>query len=300
MGEAAVAALVPEIVGEWWQIAGSPDLGELASSEQELVSFGVWQAADKTWQLWGCIRNTNVGGNTRLFYRWESAHLTDVDWQPAGVAMTSDPSLGEPLGGLQAPHATRIGDEWVMAYGDWEHICFARSSDGKEFTRQIGDDGVTGAFDEGLGNSTRDPMVTHFNGAYHVYYTANPDGVGSVYARTSLDLRAWSESAIVSAGGSGGSAAIDGEEPAVVWVEESQAYYLFRTHTNPAGGERMVTSVYRSADPLDFGIGDDRYLVATLDSEATWVIRDGDAYYVAAVMPDFSGCRLARLAWVHR
>lgn len=300
MEKAAQAVLVPEVVGEWWQIAGNPDLGELTGLDQELVSFGVWQAADCTWQLWGCIRNTKVGGNTRLFYRWESARITDVDWQPVGIAMMSDPSVGESLGGLQAPHATRIADEWVMAYGDWENICFARSPDGKEFSRQIGENGVTAAFDEGPGNSSRDPMINHFNGAYHVYYTANPDGVGSVYARTSLDLRTWTESVIVSAGGSGGSAAIDGEEPAVVWIEESQAYYLFRTHTNPAGGERMVTSVYRSPAPLDFGIDDDRCLVATLDSEATWVIRDGDTYYVAAVMPDFSGCRVARLRWARR
>ena len=300
MENAAVAVLVPEVVGEWWKIAGNPDLGELTGPDQELVSLGVWQAADRTWQLWGCIRNTKVGGNTRLFYRWEGARITDVDWQPVGIAMVADPSVGETPGGLQAPHATRIGDEWVMAYGDWEHICFARSADGKEFSRQIGENGVAAAFDEGPGNSTRDPMINYFNGAYHVYYTANPDGVGSVYARTSLDLRTWTEPVIVSAGGSGGSAAIDGEEPAVVWIEESQAYYLFRTHTNPVAGEPMVTSVYRSADPLDFGIDDDRFLVATLDSEATWVIRDGDIYYAAAVMTDFSGCRVARLGWAHR
>ncbi len=298
--EVAAGVLVPEISGEWWRIAGNPDLGEFTSAEQEPTAFGVWQAADGTWQLWGCIRKTNVGGNTRLFFRWEGARITDIDWQPVGIAMMADSSVGETPGGLQSPHATRIGDEWILAYGDWEHICFARSPDGKEFTRQIGGDGIAGAFDEGLGNSTRDPMITQFDDTYYVYYTANPGGVGSVYARTSPDLMTWSESIIVSAGGSAGSDWFDGEVPAVLWIDEAQAYYLFRTHSSPAGGGRMLTSVYRSTDPLDFGVGDDRYLVTTLDSEATWVVREADSYYVTAVMPDLSGYRVARLEWVRR
>ncbi|HJO05093.1 MAG TPA: hypothetical protein QGG47_14090 [Acidobacteriota bacterium] len=294
------AVLVPVIVGDWWQVAGNPDLGEYTSAEQEPTAFGMWQAVDGTWQLWGCIRKTNVGGNTRLFYRWEGARITDVDWQPVGIAMLADPSVGETPGGLQSPHATRIGGEWILAYGDWEHICFARSPDGKEFARQIGDDGKAGAFDEGLGNSTRDPMITRFNGTYHVYYTANPDGVGGVYARTSSDLRTWSEPVIVSRGGSGGSDWLDAEVPAVLWIEDGQAYYLFRTHSKPGGEEQMMTSVYRSTDPLDFGVDDDSHLVATLDSEATWVVREADDYYVTAVMPDLSGYRVARLQWVRR
>lgn len=298
--EVAVGTLVPEIVGDWWQIAGNPDLGEFTSPEQEPTAFGMWQAADGTWQLWGCIRKTNVGGNTRLFYRWEGARITDVDWQPVGIAMMADPSVGETPGGLQSPHATRIGGEWILAYGDWEHICFARSPDGKEFTRQLGEDGMAGAFDEGIGNSTRDPMITRFDGTYYVYYTANPGGVGSVYARTSPDLRIWSEPVIVSAGGSAGNDWFDGEVPAVLWVEEAGAYYLFRTHSRPAGGEQMMTSVYRSVDPLDFGIDDDSHLVTTLDSEATWVVREGNDYYVTAVMPDLTGYRVARLEWVRR
>ena len=58
--EVAVGTLIPEIVGDWWQIAGNPDLGEFTSPEQEPTAFGMWQAADGTWQLWSCIRHTNV------------------------------------------------------------------------------------------------------------------------------------------------------------------------------------------------------------------------------------------------
>jgi hypothetical protein len=40
---------IPLIEGEWWQVAGNPDLGVLGSDEQEPVDFGIWAAADGTW-----------------------------------------------------------------------------------------------------------------------------------------------------------------------------------------------------------------------------------------------------------
>jgi hypothetical protein len=42
---------IPRIDGDWWQVASNPDLGVLNSDEQEPVDFGVWPAADGTWQL---------------------------------------------------------------------------------------------------------------------------------------------------------------------------------------------------------------------------------------------------------
>jgi hypothetical protein len=79
--------LTPVIDGDWWQVAGDPDLGEYTRPEQQPVDFGVWQADDGTWQLWSCIRKTGCGGNTRLFYRWEGQNLTDEHWKPMGIAM---------------------------------------------------------------------------------------------------------------------------------------------------------------------------------------------------------------------
>src|SRR5262245_36150791 len=67
----ARAPLVPEIDGEWWTVAGSPDLGPLTGPKQQPVDFGIWQAADGTWQLWSCIRSTKEAGKTRLFHRWQ-------------------------------------------------------------------------------------------------------------------------------------------------------------------------------------------------------------------------------------
>ena len=291
--------LVPEIDGDWWQVAGNPDLGEFNSDEQEPTAFGMWQALDGTWQLWGCIRKTNVGGNTRLFFRWEGEKITDTDWTPKGIVMVADPDLGETPGGLQSPHATRFANEHVLVYGDWENICLSRSSDGKSFDRQVGAEGKTGMFNEGLGNQTRDPMITRFGDSYYLYYTANPGGVGAIYARTSTDLRSWSESKIVSAGGSAGSDWLDAEVPVVLYLEKAEAFYLFRTHSLP-DTERMGTSVYRSTDPLDFGVNNDRHLVTTLPSEATWIVNEGDDYYIAAVIPGLQGYRVSRLKWVYK
>jgi beta-fructofuranosidase len=42
------------IVGDGWQVAGNPDLGELSGPNQRPVGFAVWQAADGTRQFWSC------------------------------------------------------------------------------------------------------------------------------------------------------------------------------------------------------------------------------------------------------
>ncbi len=52
---------MPVIEGDFWQIAGNPDLGGLTGERQQPVDFGIWQARDGTWQLWSCIRGTKYG-----------------------------------------------------------------------------------------------------------------------------------------------------------------------------------------------------------------------------------------------
>ncbi len=289
--------LVPKIDGEWWSIADNPDLGQYNSNEQETTAYGIWQAADGTFQLWGCIRKTNVGGNTRLFYQWQGDKITDTDWKPMGISMIADPNFGETPGGIQTPHATKIGNEYLMVYGDWESICLARSSDGKTFARQLNRDGKSGMFNEGLGNSTRDAMITVIGNTYHIYYTANPGQKSAIYCRTSNDLKTWSDSQIVSFGGSKGEGWSDAEVPYVLYHPQERAYYLFRTHSPPDGEGDYLTSVYRSANPLDFGIGNDDYLITTIDVEAGWIIKDGTQYYISSVKPGLTGYRVARLKW---
>ena len=120
--------LVPSIDGDWWTIAGNPDVSPYTTPAQQPVDFGIWQAADSTWQVWSCIRKTSIPGKTRLLHRWEGKRLTDRDWTPKGIAMTADPGFGETPGGLQAPYVFRHAGLFYMFYGDWVNICVATSS----------------------------------------------------------------------------------------------------------------------------------------------------------------------------
>jgi hypothetical protein len=332
--------LRPEIDGDWWTVAGDPDLGDWTRDKQQPVDFAVWQAADGSWQLWSCIRQTGCGGNTRLFYGWEGARLTEANWRPVGIAMIADPRYGEALGGLQAPHVIRVGERFEMVYGNWHGICASTSDDGKRFERVVGRDGSTQLFTEDtpeMRANTRDAMVLmvgagedargrtadprsapaghiapgedgagrqgdprsapagHIAGhtIYYCYYTAYPNRVGAVYCRTSEDLRQWSESRVVARGGQAGDGPYSAECPHV--VARHGWYYLFRTQRY---GQQAVTSVYRSADPLDFGVDDDRCFVGTLPVAAPEIVRVGDQDYLAALLPSLKGIQIARLTWV--
>ena len=289
--------LVPQIVAPWWQVAGDPDLGALTDPKQQPVDFGVWQAADGTWQLWSCIRKTKEPGNTRLFYRWQGAKLTDANWQPMGIAMQADAKFGEPPGGLQAPFVFHRGMEFLMSYGDWAQICLASSKDGKSFTRRLNSDGKTGMFGEGAGSNTRDPMVIRVGDRWHCYYTAHPNRHGSVYCRTSPDLEHWSDSRIVAAGGRAGNSAFSAECPFVV-AQRAGHFYLFRTQHY---GTNALTSVYHSTDPFDFGVDDDtRHFVGTLPVAAPEIIVHEGRHYIAALLPSLKGIQIARLDWTAR
>ncbi len=289
--------LMPRIVGDWWTIAGDPDLGELTDPKQQPVDFGIWQAADGTWQLWSCIRGTKCGGKTRLFHRWEGKALTDRAWEPKGIAMQADPQFGETPGGLQAPHVVRIDGVYHMFYGDWEHICVATSQDGKAFLRRVNDYGKTGLFTEGPGNNTRDAMVLKAGGLWHCYYTAYPGRQGAVYCRTSPDTRVWSDSRRVAFGGEAGTNPYSAECPFVLELQPGQ-FYLFRTQKY---GRDAISRVYHSHDPMDFGIDQDsEFLVGSLPGAAPEIIRHDGQYYMASLLPSLKGIRMARLEWVKR
>ena len=289
---AAEPVLVPQIDGDWWQVAGDPDLGKYTRPRQQPVDFGVWQAADGTWQLWSCIRATAAPGKTRLFYRWQGNKLTDRDWTPMGIAMEADPNFGETEGGLQAPYVMRYRGEYLMFYGDFEHICLARGMDGKTFARQLGPDGKSGMFSEGLGDNTRDPMVLRIGDLFYLYYTAYPNRMGADYVRTSPDLRTWSPSKKVAAGGAAGTNPYSAECPFVYRHQASGVYYLFRTQRY---GENSQTSIYRSKDPADFGVDNDKYLVGTIPFAAPEIIDHEGQTYIAALLPSLKGIQVARL-----
>jgi hypothetical protein len=305
-GEASEQVLAPQIDGQWWQVAGSPMDHKYATERQEPVDFAVWQAADGSWQLWSCIRKTTAGGragNTRFFYGWEGKNLTDTNWKPMGIAMDGDPSVGEAPGGLQAPHVIRIGKNYHMFYGDWVNICHAVSKDGKNFTRVLGKDGKTGMFNEGDGEHARDPMILKVGNRYHCYYTAHSmrspasNHRGMNYCRISTDLQNWGPSKIVAEGSVYGKGPYCAECPHVVYLPESKHYYLFNTQRY---GRRQHATVFSSADPLDFGINDNRFEVATLPVAAPEIILHDERYYIASLMPSLKGIQIARLEWVKK
>ncbi len=294
--------LMPRVAGPWITIARNPDLGPLngppaenPKHPQEPVDFAIWQAADGSWQLWSCIRNTKCGGNTRLFYRWEGQRLTDPAWKPMGIAGQADLNYETRIGGLQAPYVVRIDGLYHMIYGDWDYLMITRSRDGKSFERWLYPNGKPAMFTEGPDVNTRDPMLIRIGDLWHCYYTAYPNRVGAVFCRTSKDLRNWSESKVVARGGLTGTSPYSCECPHVVKIDEW--FYLFRTqrYSGPP-----TTSVYRSKDPMDFGIdekADDKFVCLLEVAAPEIVVHDG-CYYIAALLPDVQGIRVARLAWI--
>ncbi len=285
------APAIPRISSEWWQIAGSPDLGELGQRQQQPVDFALWQAADGTWQLWSCVRNTREPGRTRLFYRWEGARLTDPDWRPMGIAMHADLAIGETAGGLQAPFVVRTGGRFLMFYGDWANIRSQESSDGKTFVRRPAVDGSP-HFGRDAESNTRDPMVLRVGDEWLCYYTANPEKRGRVFVRASKDLRTWgAEREVAGPGVAPRDLRYSAECPFVVEPAAGE-FYLFYTQIY---GVRAHTTVRYSRDPLDFAAEDK--VIAELPIAAPELVRFNGEWFIAALRGDLKGIQVARLVW---
>ena len=282
---------IPVINGGWCTIAQNPDLGDLDGGEQQQpVDFAIWQAANGMWQLWSCIRGTKCGGRTRLFYRWESSSLMKEMWEPRGIAMQADPKFGEREGGLQAPYVLKIDDIYYMFYGGWDAICPATSKDGVTFKRRINANGQSIIFSHAKDSNPRDPMVIRVGGYWYGYYTNNE---GRDYCRISENLSEWSEFKIIAFGGQAGTGKGSAECPFV--IARRPYYYLLRTqHYN----ENPRTSVYCSKNPLDFGINNDKYFLCNLPVAAPEIILYEEQYYIAALLANLKGIRIAKLEWV--
>jgi len=72
-------------------------------------------------------------------------------------------------------------------------------------------------------------------------------------------------------------------------------FYLFRTQKY---GKNNISSIYASPDPLNFGINDDRFFIGTLDVAAPEILKHKGQYYIAALLPNLKGIRVAKLKWV--
>jgi hypothetical protein len=301
-GDKVKAPLTPVFKGEWWEINQTPDLGELNTPKQQPVDYGVWQATDGTWQLWSCIRGTKEVGKNRLLHRWEGKDLSDTKWKPMGIAMRADEKYGEAPGALQAPFVFKKDGEYLMFYGDWNHICCATSKDGKTFTRRLNSQGKSAMFhlEPEMETHSRDPMVIKIGELYHCYFSANPKRVGGVYCSTSKDTLTWSVPKLVALGGVAGKGRLDAECPYVVEPKPGH-YFLFRTQhypENEAKNEHPTSHVYYSTNPFDFGIDNDReHLVCKLPVAAMEITKVGEQYYMVALKPKLNGMRITKLDW---
>lgn len=287
----------PQIVGDWWQVSGNPNLGSQGNSGQQCVDFGVWQALDNTWQIWECIRGTNQPGYNRLFYNWQGATLTSANWNPVGIALEANTQYGETSGGLQAPEVFQDPTGlFHMLYGSWDNICSATSTDGKSFTRVLNSSGLSTLFGSSE-NNPRDPMVIRIGNLYYCYYadTSSPiSSEGADYCRTSTDLINWSAPTLVAEGGQAGTAFNSAECPFVVQLAPGQ-FYLFRTQLYGSGAQ---TRVYYSTNPLDFGIDNDAgHLLCTIPYAAPEIINYQGQYYFATLLPNFNGIQICHMDW---
>jgi hypothetical protein len=331
-GRAALGVGALPTVGTWTHIANPPAVDSFAyyKNGEQPVDFSIWQATDGTWQLWSCVRSTTYPGNTRLFYGWEGSNLTS-GWTATGVKLTSDTTLGEVQGGLQAPHVTKDGSTYTMLYGAWDFIAKATSTDGKNFTRYTKTSATTSSgqttelFRSGVSGYgvPRDAMLMKVGGVNYVYYTAHdtfpasdplaatyPElGVGKDFVRTSTDLINFSAPELVAFGGTkSGYNTLSAECPTVRFDPNSGFYYLFRTQNYTGNGGYGTTHVYRSTDPTYFGdqenelLGaegvDTNYYVGTLAVAAPEIFDFNGKIYIAALDQNYSGFRVAELTFV--
>ena len=297
----------PALDGEWIRTGSNPDYGALmpepGGRQPEVVDHGFVHTKAGIWQLWACVRNVNVG---RILYKWESPSIDEPYWTEAGIAMRVDRSYGESVGveeTIQAPFFFFENGIYYLFYGGglspatpgnapspYYQICLATSKDGADYTRHKNRDGRSMLF-EGPGMD-RDPMVLKTNGAYYCYYSCTVENKtrGFICCRISKNLMTWSDPVIAAEGGTAGNGPWSAECPFVVYMDGF--YYLFRTQTYvPA-----VTHVYRSPDPVYFGVNDDKYHIGTIEAAAPEILKIGDQYYISSTA-DYQGVMLAKLRW---
>ena len=306
--------------GEFWLIGGTPELPDGLMPDEgpvhECVDHHAFQSVDGIWQLWGCVRGTAVG---RILYRWEAESLPQSPWRQTGEIIRADQALGECLDDrwgqewLQSPFVIQEAGIYYMFYGGHGtgmdadgnpvlrddprtacQICLMTSRDGRMWARYRNEEGYSRLF---IGpGETRDPCVIRVGDRWHMYYAGyhdqDPEEAG-FYARTSSDLVHWSAWRLVHQDRRYGPGRWDTECPHVVF--RRGYYYLFRTEDYPAAR----THVFRSEDPLDFGIGDadDKY-VGMIAVAAPEIIVDADgSEYITSNHDLRNGTKLCRLRW---
>lgn len=322
--------LHPVLEGDFWMLGPAPmnlDLPDIVNPERnpraparapthECVDRHVYQSSDGAWHLWGCIRKTTVG---RILYRWEGQSLTLAPWIPTGEMIRVDRNVGESLafhGGeecIQSPYVIKVDNTYYMFYGGdgsgvdecggtvdsndpdmVGQMCLMTSKDGRNWTRYVNEAGQSRVFTGPI--AVRDPCLIEIDGIWYLYYAGyhgHQDGEAGFYARTSSDLIHWSERHLVHLDASFGGHRWQTECPHVVY--RKGFYYLFRT----VHYESSETHVFRSEDPLNFGVGDASAIyVGPISVAAPEIIVDAAGNeFITSNHNLAGGTMLCRLKW---
>jgi hypothetical protein len=298
------------------QQSGEGEDGPADLPGHECVDHHIFQSGDGAWHLWGCIRGTPVG---RILYHWEGEGLMEPNWRQTGEIIRVDRTAGESRHHwdeqewIQSPFVVREGDTYYMFYGGHGtgetargeqvpegdprmacQICLMTSPDGREWTRHRNEQAQSRLF-VGPGEA-RDPCLIKIDGVWHLYYAGYHDEdryQAGCYVRTSDDLIHWSDWRLVHQDHRYGDGRWGHECPHVVFRDGF--YYLFRTEHYATAR----THVFRSQDPLDFGIGDasDNY-VGPFPVAAPEIIVDAEGReYITSNHALRLGTQLCRLGW---
>lgn len=327
--------LKPVLDGEWRLIGPSPDLRGIVPGAEEWqgqynehnapVDHHIFQDPSGTWHLWGCVRNTAVG---RILYHWKSGDFHVTPWECTGEITRIDGKAGESYGSspgegagdrpdeecIQSPYFVRVDDTFYMFYGGGgtrpddparqqadkafesrvAQICLMTSRDGIHWIRHKDENGFSRVF-VGPG-PTRDPCLIHIDGRWHMYYAGARHGdidQPVFWVRTSGNLIDWSEPVCVHEDLSYGAGRWDTECPFVVFRDGY--YYLFRTEDY----YKARTHVFRSEDPMDFGVGDasSKYVGLFPAGAPELYIIEGQEYVSSNHNPPL-GTQVCRMKWV--
>jgi len=320
--------LKPVLDGDWWQIGPSPDLrGVLPGAEDHKaaweanekkgehnapVDHHIFQGPDGKFHLWGCVRATAVG---RILYHWEADSLTDSPWRATGELLHRDQSAGECIVDLwdrewiQSPYFVVEDGTYYMFIGgastdivrpdgekevrDWQ-ISLLTSTDGRTWTRYKNAEGLSRMF-AGPGEA-RDPCLIKIGDLWYCYYVGY-EGHGETNhgfcVRTSKDLLNWSDYKIVHHDSQYGTHHCSCECPHVVFREGY--FYLFRT----VNYYKSITHVFRSDNPLDFGVGDatDKHVGIFPTGAPELYEFDGQEYVSSNHNPPL-GTQMCKMRWV--
>ena len=320
--------LRPHIKSDWWLIGPPPsDLDSLlsgadpgnasdaAKEHNAPVDHHIFQSEDGVWHLWACIRATNIG---RILYHWRSDDFRASNWEPTGEYFRRDQTYGESIRDwrgeewIQSPYFIQVEGLWYMFYGGHAtgggvddgnnyddpampaQMCLMTSSDGWNWIRHRNKDGFSRVF-AGPGE-VRDPCLINIDGVWHCYYAGFDGGNQSnpgFYCRTSRDLIHWSDYTVIHVDHSISNDRWATECPHVVFRDGY--FYLFRTENY----YKALTHVFRSEDPMDFGVGDasDKYIGA-FPVAAPEIYRIDGREYVSSNHNPPLGTQMAEIEWV--